>query len=1075
MNTIDTILKIAKVKDIDSFYKKFPSEEAFMAKYGKEFKKAMKGAKVPKAQDGFDISGKLTVNMNDWFNNQHIGLSKEDQLKLSPIQTTPFQKMDFMSGTVQTGTNDNGVGDAISSFNPIAGGIIKGIQQLKEEKERMLEAKQWRDVTGVQLQASNLKPERIERKYLRPEDFTVTGEEMFPTYGTGSNVLAKDGIYIKPSKRGTFTAAAKKRGKGVQEFAKQVMANKDNYSPAMVKKANFAKNASKWKKANDGAFLESIDINQLNNISETLTGGESGGGTIGGAVGEAVSYIPGVGPIVSKLAKPVLTAVGNILDTRPERTEAYMKQTGRNISNMLANKGVKGVHGLYSGSMEDGGVMGGNNLIPLEGNIKRISYNPFIGETVQLEGPSHERGGMLVAKADNGMDISDANIVEAEGGETATDMKDGSTVIYGDLYVPGSRKKFKTVAEDISKKEEKQSKLIKMESKKLERLDVQNPLDKLELETHKLNIRGATMKQKELAQEKEHLASLQEAINQTADEQNLDASALAEGKIRKAKKSSTAKYGIKIKAEESDRIYERDDNALQRRLNYLKGMWQNSPHSEMLRNLYNNTVGLMDYEGDYVGGVAPAVGGVKGVAKGASKTISKQLLKEQQIMANLVKAPGGLSKQYPKGVPKQPKLTGSKPQYQIINGKMYEVPVNNPTNIPWKEIGGAAALGLGAYGLLQLGDQEQEYINYPSRTIPDFNQKYDFYPPYDGQEEQEVNQLISVERPAVDSNVTSGGTTGGQRGTGSSGRKSTSNTSNNKGMVVAPDVELEEIPIDDKMEMIQTKDPTLTVDNLPTKNNKFEWFDALSSLVPYFKGSDVEDLDPSQIMGELAALSDRPEPVWAQTIQPDLASPYEISLQDQKNEVIAQSRAAQRMAGNNPAAQAIIAAQTSDALNKIQGEEFRINQGMKDKTFGENRERLNQTRFQNLQILDNLYTRQEQAKSKTKETLRNALNSISDKYLKNRFENKTLAIYENLYDYRFDDKGRAWYRGRPASFNMEGGDSGMRDNRGLREGEEYLYDSRGEVVDIRRVPRDRKKKESRNGAIVKSTKSLTRI
>lgn len=60
-------------------------------------------------------------------------------------------------------------------------------------------------------------------------------------------MMAKGGdIDIKPSKRGTFTAAAKKRGKSVQGFASQVLANKGNYSPAMVKKAQFAKNAAKW-------------------------------------------------------------------------------------------------------------------------------------------------------------------------------------------------------------------------------------------------------------------------------------------------------------------------------------------------------------------------------------------------------------------------------------------------------------------------------------------------------------------------------------------------------------------------------------------------------------------------------------------------------------------------------------------------------------------------------------------------------------------------------------------------------------------------------------------------------------
>jgi hypothetical protein len=55
-------------------------------------------------------------------------------------------------------------------------------------------------------------------------------------------------IKIKPSKEGTFTAAASKHGKSVQGFASQVLNNKDDYSPAMVKKANFAKNSSKWNK-----------------------------------------------------------------------------------------------------------------------------------------------------------------------------------------------------------------------------------------------------------------------------------------------------------------------------------------------------------------------------------------------------------------------------------------------------------------------------------------------------------------------------------------------------------------------------------------------------------------------------------------------------------------------------------------------------------------------------------------------------------------------------------------------------------------------------------------------------------
>ena len=91
----------------------------------------------------------------------------------------------------------------------------------------------------------------ITNKRLQQKDQEIInqGKSVIPIYALGGDLnLFSDGggIYIKPSKRGTFTAAAKKHGKSVQEFASQVLANKDNYSTAMVKKANFARNAAKW-------------------------------------------------------------------------------------------------------------------------------------------------------------------------------------------------------------------------------------------------------------------------------------------------------------------------------------------------------------------------------------------------------------------------------------------------------------------------------------------------------------------------------------------------------------------------------------------------------------------------------------------------------------------------------------------------------------------------------------------------------------------------------------------------------------------------------------------------------------
>lgn len=54
-------------------------------------------------------------------------------------------------------------------------------------------------------------------------------------------------IRIKPSKRGTFTKAAKQHGMSVHGFANKVLRNPSKYSSAMRKKANFAHNAAGWK------------------------------------------------------------------------------------------------------------------------------------------------------------------------------------------------------------------------------------------------------------------------------------------------------------------------------------------------------------------------------------------------------------------------------------------------------------------------------------------------------------------------------------------------------------------------------------------------------------------------------------------------------------------------------------------------------------------------------------------------------------------------------------------------------------------------------------------------------------
>lgn len=95
--------------------------------------------------------------------------------------------------------------------------------------------------------ALNARAEEANASYLNNFNNSVENTQNTMFNNSLLNIAANGGrIYIKPSKRGTFTAAAKQRGLSVQEFASRVLANPNNYSEAMRKKAQFAKNASKW-------------------------------------------------------------------------------------------------------------------------------------------------------------------------------------------------------------------------------------------------------------------------------------------------------------------------------------------------------------------------------------------------------------------------------------------------------------------------------------------------------------------------------------------------------------------------------------------------------------------------------------------------------------------------------------------------------------------------------------------------------------------------------------------------------------------------------------------------------------
>jgi hypothetical protein len=252
-----------------------------------------------------------------------------------------------------------------------------------------------------------------------------------------------------------------------------------------------------------------------------------------------------------------------------------------------------------------------------------------------------------------------------------------------------------------------------------------------------------------------------------------------------------------------------------------------------------------------------------------------------------------------------------------------------------------------------------------------------------------------------------------------------------------------------------------------TKSGKNkDWWDKATlfanAVLPNFRPSDVEDLDASQLYPEMYAMAtNQLEPVQANFYRPELGVPYDISLQDQLNANQSDYRAAQRMMGYNPAAQANLNAQKYQANQSVLANQFRANQEMKDRVYGENRNILNDAKLKNLAIADQQYTRQAEAMSNTKATTQAALNSIADKYAKNKLENRTLGVMENMYNYRFDNKGRAINMNPLVNFKE------MIANANPEELEMYKSALEGKTSKEKE-----KTKPAKNGSIVKSYKNL---
>lgn len=559
------ILKIAGVKDEKSFYKKFPSEAAFMKVHGKEFKKAELGMELMKRRDQLPGGSAL--------------------LSTTPINTKVLDEMP-------------NVGGAMGAMPYIQAGadLAQGIGMIKGQKNALKKAKADATVSNLQLQAARSRDVDFntmnEQLAIRPEDRNDTGEEFFPINGIGTNVLqGKNGLRIGGEIQNTYAPKNVYQDLGFEPLTDS-------------ERSKIFWNGGKLETAENG-FMSMLGSNAGMDLMGKATSaftnkgqGPDAGSMIGGGLGSAVGTAFG-GPIGGMIGKGLGSVLGGWIDTSDTKRQKYERSTTANqqavsiaqmdMSNQFMEDGgnltnpqvitkfgdidVSKLHNITHKGMNTlrtGGNLRQNSNYPqdkyaldgltvYEGKAETISRNPYLpegGEIVMFKGPKHEDGGMDISYGSQG--------VEVEGGEPAVKLAEGGSVdpsvtVFGNLrpskeYLATlgleelAGQKFKGMVDKISKKTDRLNILKDKSVIALGESPSDTPYQKITDDSHRANAIGVDMQNKANAKTISSLAAIQQAINETADENNLVADDLARGKITKDKsKKITAEDGKEFK------------------------------------------------------------------------------------------------------------------------------------------------------------------------------------------------------------------------------------------------------------------------------------------------------------------------------------------------------------------------------------------------------------------------------------------------------------------------------------------------------------------------------------------------
>ena len=359
----DQILKIAKVKSEKEFYKKYPSEEAFMKAHGKAFKKAAMGSKMvndqlhqltdfgnpPIAQYGVGmpkqnfnkyLQGTNQAGMNpdgsmkqvgDAFNNASMAKMSGQQMAsdMSAQFATPSADQLLGKNAINSGAAKAGGFDAAGAGMAALGAlpaVIGGIEAIGAQRKAKKKAQQSAELSGLALTAQQTM-EKPKNQYVRPEDSLVQPGQLGNPYGTDTNYLqAQNGTMI---------------GGNPTEI-------QNTYAPTgdMYQDLGFEPLEETYKQYRRGGNVPKAEFGEYFQ--------DSGQAQIGSAAGSAIGnmILPGVGGAVGSLVGKV---AGNLLGGAKDARELQKQKdkTAMNTSMMgfMQNRS----QGPLNANLEHGG------------------------------------------------------------------------------------------------------------------------------------------------------------------------------------------------------------------------------------------------------------------------------------------------------------------------------------------------------------------------------------------------------------------------------------------------------------------------------------------------------------------------------------------------------------------------------------------------------------------------------------------------------------------------------------------------------------------------------------------------